>query len=156
MSSLKALRKFLKSKLVRYPISRRIYEAPSFAAETAKLFLARLADRFVPTLLGPRIRLTRHYFSAGKLDRAVAIGDDVLARRPDRYDVFNWLAHLYSAQGRSQDASRLFARLERRNDQIARELQLDRLGLRFFLPEDFAPIGHLGVLDKYLKAESWA
>src|SRR5206468_12037184 len=128
MSRLKLLRKRLKSRLARYPGTRRIYEGPSSAAETAKLFLARLTDRFVPTLVGPRIRLTRHYFFAGKLDRAVAIADDVLARQSDRYDVFHWLAHLYSPQVRSQDASLLFARVGRRNGEIASALQLDLLG----------------------------
>ncbi len=105
---------------------------------------------------GQRCRLARHYVGEGKLDKALAIAEDVRARRPDAYlddDTFKRLAVAYSMEGRTEDLRELFDRTEDRRSEIARELQYDRLGLRFFPIASFSNIGPLGVLDKYLKAE---
>ncbi len=154
------LRKFLKPRLKRYPAAFRLYEAISWAftrsAFSPKHFFPTLAAIIFPMWIAPRCRLARHYVGEGKLDKALAIAEDVRARRPDAYlddDTFKRLAVAYSMEGRTEDLRELFDRTEDRRSEIARELQYDRLGLRFFPIASFSNIGPLGVLDKYLKAE---
>jgi putative glycosyltransferase (TIGR04372 family) len=106
--------------------------------------------------IAPRCRLALHYVGEGKFNKAIGIANDVLARKPEAYlddDIFNRLAVAYSLAGRSEDLARLFDRTEDRRSETARELQYDRLGLRFFPKVSFSNIGPLGFLDIYIKAE---
>jgi putative glycosyltransferase (TIGR04372 family) len=103
----------------------------------------------------PRCRLAYRYASEGKVEKAVAIADDLLARKIDFYDpTIARLGAVYSLQGRYEDAYRLFERMEERCYEVACELQYDRLGLRFFPSDMYSAIGHIGLLDKYIKAEA--
>ncbi|HEY7300067.1 MAG TPA: TIGR04372 family glycosyltransferase [Xanthobacteraceae bacterium] len=102
-----------------------------------------------------RCRLAYRYASEGKVGQAVAIADDLLARKVDLYDpTIARLGAVYSLQGRYEEAYRLFERMEERCHEVARELQYDRLGLRFFPSEMYSAIGHIGLFDKYVKAET--
>jgi putative glycosyltransferase (TIGR04372 family) len=102
----------------------------------------------------PRCRLAYRYASEGNVDKAVAIADDLLARKLDFYDpTIARLGAVYALQGRYEEAYRLFERMEERCHEVARELQYDRLGLRFFPSDTYSAIGHIGLLDKYIKAE---
>jgi len=56
-------------------------------------------------------------------------------------------------QGNYDRARRVFEVIEKRNYEVTRALQYDRLGLRFFPSYEFYPIGHLGRLDHHVKAE---
>jgi putative glycosyltransferase (TIGR04372 family) len=156
------LRRFLKPRLKRYPPALRLYEAISWAftrswpASAAKRSLARGIDLAFPMWIVPRCRLAYHYAVEGDVQTAIAIADDVLARKPELYldnDSFHRLGSIYYLQGRYEDAYRLFERMERRRYEMAHELQYDRLGLRLFSKDEFLAIGHLGMLDKYIKAE---
>jgi putative glycosyltransferase (TIGR04372 family) len=154
------LRKFLKPRLRRYPAAFRLYEAISRAftrsAFSPKHFFPTMAAIFFPKWIAPRARLALHYVGEGKLDKAIAIADDVWARKPDAYlddDTFNRLCVAYHLDGRSEDLQGLFDRTENRRSEIARALQYDRLGLRFFPKASFSNIGPLGLLDTYFKAE---
>ncbi len=153
------LRKFLKPRLKHYPAAFRLYEAISWAftrsAFSPKHFLPTIAAIIFPMWIAPRCRLARHYVGEGKLDKAIAIAGDVLARKPEAYlddDTFLWLAVAYHLDGRSEELRQVFDRTEDRRSEMARELQYDRLGLRFF-PKHFSGIGPLGLLDKYMKAD---
>jgi len=152
------LRKFLKPRLKHYPIAFRLYEAISwtftrshFVLE-AKRFFLKMANIVCPMWIGPRYKLARRYAAEGELDKAMAIADDILARKPDFND-YRWIGSIYWLRGRYRDAHRLFERMEQRRREIACELQYDRLDIRFFPSIHFAQIGHLGMLDKYIKAE---
>jgi len=126
------LRKFLKPRLKRYPAAFQLYEAISWAFASPAL-----------------------YVSEGKLDKAVAIAEDVWARKPDAYlddDTFKWLAVAYGLEERSEALRQLFDRTEDRRSEIAHELQYDRLGLRFFPIASFSNIWPLGLLDIYDEA----
>jgi len=152
------LRKSLKARLKRYPIAFRLYEAisrtftRSHIAVEVKRFFPKMANIVFPVWIGPRYKLARRYAEEGELDKAMAIADDILARKPD-FDDFRWIGSIYWLRGRYHDAHRLFERMEQRRWEIARELQYDRLDLRFFPSIHFAQMGHLGMLDKYIKAE---
>jgi putative glycosyltransferase (TIGR04372 family) len=154
------LRRFLKPRLKRYPAAFRVYDAMSWAftrshaAVEVKRFFPRVGNTIFPMWLGPRYKLARRYAVEGKLDKARAIADDILTRKPDFNDFrIYWIGGIYWLQGRYEDAYRLFERVEVERYELARELQYDRLQLRFFLGMHFTPIGHLGMLDKYVKAE---
>jgi putative glycosyltransferase (TIGR04372 family) len=154
------LRKFLKPRLKRYPAAFRLYEAISWAltrsAFSPKHFFPTMAAILFPTLIAPRARLTLHYVGEGKLGRAIAIADDVWARKPDAYlddNTFNRLCVAYHLDGRSGDLQNIFNETENRRSEIARQLQYDLLGLRFFPKASFSNIGPLGLLDVYLKAQ---
>jgi putative glycosyltransferase (TIGR04372 family) len=155
------LRKFLKPKLKRHPIAFRLYEAISWALTRStfgpKHFFPTIVAILFPMWIAPRARLALHYVGEGKFDKAISIADDVLARKPEAYlddDTFNRLAVAYSLEGRTEDLRQLFDRTEDRRSEIARELQYDRLGLRFFPKASFSNIGPLGLLDTYVKAQS--
>ncbi len=154
------LRKFLKPRLKRYPIAFRMYEVISWTftrshvALEVKRFFPRMGNIVFPMWLGPRYKLARRYAVEGELDKAMRIADDVLARKPDLCESrLYWIGSILWLQGRYEDAHCLFKSMEERRFQVARELQHDRLGLRFFPIGHFTPIGHLGMLDKYIKAE---
>jgi putative glycosyltransferase (TIGR04372 family) len=161
------LRKFLKPTLKRYPIAFHSYEAISWALTRSvfgpKHFFARIVATVFPMWRAPRVRLAQYYFDEGKLDKAIAIADEVLARKPDLYDVLArkpdvefrlyWIGSMLWLQGRYEDAYHLFKRMEERRYEAARELQYARLNLRFFPIDHFRAIGDLGMLDKYIKAE---
>src|SRR6266536_632541 len=156
------LRKFLKPRLNRYPPAFRLYEATSWVftrspvALAVKRSVASGIDLAFPMWVAPRCRLAYRYAVEGHVQKAIAIADDVLAREPELYlgdDSFHRLGSIYYLQGRYEDAYRLFERIEKRRYEIAREFQYDRLGLRFFSKDGFSAIGHLGMLDKYIKAE---
>ena len=154
------LRKFLKPRLKRYPAAFHLYEAISWAftrsAFSPKHFFPTLVAIAFPMWIAPRCRLARHYVGEGKLDNALAIAEDVRARRPDAYlddDTFKRLAVAYALEGHSEALRQLFDRTEDRRSEIAHELQYDRLGLRFFPIASFSNIGPLGLLDTYVKAE---
>jgi putative glycosyltransferase (TIGR04372 family) len=157
---LRRLRKLLKPRLKRYPIAFRLYEAISWTftrsrfASSTKRFFAKIANVVFPMWIAPRFGLAYNYALAGDVRRAMDIADDVLARQPDLYDSRLYrIASVYTLQGRYDEAFRLFQRMEERRREIAHELQYDRLGLRFFPSAGFFNIGHLGLLDKYIKAE---
>jgi putative glycosyltransferase (TIGR04372 family) len=156
------IRKFLKPKLKHYPHAIRLYESISWLftrsilAKRVKRSLAQTIDLAFPMLVAPRCRLAYHYAVEGNVQKAIAIADDVLARDPELYlgdDSFHRLGSIYYLQGRYEDAYRLFERMENVRYDVARKLQLDRLNLRFFSKDGFSAIGHLGMLDKYIKAE---
>jgi putative glycosyltransferase (TIGR04372 family) len=154
------LRRFLKARLKRYPAAFRVYDAISWTftrspfGRTAKRFFPHISNIIFPMWAAPRLRLARDLAVDGKVEKAIAIADDVLARKPDLYDFrFNYIASIYWLQGRYEDGLRVFERMEERRREVARELQYDRLGLRFFSGVPFTAIGHLGMLDKYIKAE---
>ncbi len=156
------LRKFLKPRLKRYPPALRLYEAISWAftrsrpASAVKSSLARGIDLVFPMWIAPRGRLAYRYAVEGQVQKAIAIANDVLSRRPELYlddDTIHRLGSIYYLQGRYEDAYRLFGCMEKRRYEMARELQYDRLGLRLFSKDEFLAIGHLGMLDKYIKAE---
>jgi putative glycosyltransferase (TIGR04372 family) len=154
------LRKSVKPALKHYPALFRLYRAVSWALTrssfgmAAKRLVPRIANALFPMWIAPRLGLAYYYAGKGEVRKAIAIADDVLARKPDLYDSrFSRIAAVYSLQGRYEDAYRLFEGMEKRCYEVARELQYDRLGLRFFPGIGFSPIGHLGMLDKYIKAE---
>ncbi len=158
------LRKFLKSKLQRYPAAFRFYQAISWLTRSPiapKRFLPKFVDTAFPMWLAPRVRLAYSLITAmdyldGKLDKAVAIADDVLARKPQAYlseEVLSRLAWIYYSAGRREQANRLSERLADRRWQVARQFQYDRLNLRFFPKRYFWSIGDLGVLDTYFKSQ---
>jgi putative glycosyltransferase (TIGR04372 family) len=156
------LRKFLKPKLKRYPHAIGLYDSISWLftrsvlAKSAKRSLASAIDLAFPMWTAPRCRLAYRYAAEGNVQKAIAIADDVLARIPELYlddDSFHRLGSIYYLQGRYRHACRLFEHIEKRRYDIARELQFDRLNLRFFTKDGFSAIGHLGMLDKYVKAE---
>jgi putative glycosyltransferase (TIGR04372 family) len=156
------LRRFLKPKLKRYPAAFRLYQATSWLftrsplALAVKSFVASGIDLAFPMWITPRFRLAYRYAVAGNVQKAIAIADDVLARRPELSfsdDAFHRLVSIYYLQGRYEDANRLFQHIEERRYQAALQFQYDRLDLRFFSKDDFSAIGHLGILDKYMKGE---
>src|SRR5262249_11485663 len=156
------LRKFLKPKLKSYPPAIRIYGAISWVftrsrpALAVKRSFAAAIDLTFPMWTRPRCRLAYRYAVEGNVHKAIAIADDVLARQPKPVldnDNLLRLASIYWLQGRFEDAHRLFERMEERRYQTARELQYDRLRLRVFSTDGFLAIGHLGMLDTYLKGE---
>jgi putative glycosyltransferase (TIGR04372 family) len=154
------VRKFLKPRLKRYPRAFRVYAALSWIftrshiAIAVKRFFPKMGNSVLPMWVEPRYKLARRYAVEGELDRAISIADDVMTRNPDLSDFrLYWIGGIYWLQGRYDDAYRLFERMEEHRYQIARELEYDRLGLRFFPGLHFTPIGHLGMLDKYIKAE---
>jgi putative glycosyltransferase (TIGR04372 family) len=156
------IRKLLKPKLKRYPHAIRVYESISWLftrsvlAKRLKRSLAQAITLAFPMLVASRCRLAYHYAVEGDVQKAIAIADDVLARDPELYlgdDSFHRLGSIYYLQGRYEDAYRLFERMENVRYDVARKLQLDRLSLRFFSKDGFSAIGHLGMLDKYIKAE---
>ncbi len=156
------LRRFLKPKLKSYPPALRVYEAISWTftrsrpALAVKTWLAEAIDFALPMWTRPRCRLAYRYAVDGNVQKAIAIADDVLARQSKLAldnDNFLRLASVYWLQGRYDEAHRLFERMEAQRHEIARELQYDRLGLRFFSTDGFLAIGHLGMLDTYIKGE---
>ncbi len=156
------LRRFVKPRLKRYPPALRLYEAISWAftrsrpALAVKRSLATGIDLAFPMWTAPRCRLAYRYAVEGQVQKAIAIADDVLAREPELAlgdDNLLRLASIYWLQTRYDEAHRLFERMEERRHRIARELQYDRLGLRFFSTGGFLAIGHLGMLDTYVKGE---
>ena len=156
MGPLKRFRKLLKPKMARHPVTRCLYEGPSSMLRTGKLLLARAIDYFFPMWIVPRVGLARRYMAEGKLADALAITSDVLAREPERRlseETFSLLATMCYMQGRAHDAYRLWVQAEERRCKLARDLELDRLKLRLFTNTHFFGLGHLGVLDKYAKAE---
>jgi putative glycosyltransferase (TIGR04372 family) len=156
MSPLKKLRKLLKSRMARHPVTRILYVVPSFALSATKLLLRRGINRFFPRWITPRLRLALYYIGEAKFDKALAIVLDVLSREPNRIlndRTFAWLGALCYMQGRPKDAYRVWTAAEEQRWKLARDLQYDRLGLRFFTNTHFFGLGHLGVLDKYVKAE---
>ena len=147
------LRRFLKPKLKSYPPALRLYGAISWiftrsrAALAVKSSLATAIDFAFPMWTRPRCRLAYRYAVDGNVQKAIAIADDVLARQSKLdldNDNFLRLASVYWLQGRYEEAHRLFERMEAQRQEIARELQYDRLGLRFFSTDGFLAIGHLG------------
>jgi len=121
-----------------------------------KSSLATAIDFAFPMWTRPRCRLAYRYAVDGNVQKAIAIADDVLARQSKLAldnDNFLRLASVYWLQGRYEEAHRLFERMEAQRHEIARELQYDRLGLRFFSTDGFLAIGHLGMLDTYIKGE---
>jgi putative glycosyltransferase (TIGR04372 family) len=156
MSPLKKLRKLLKSRMARHPVTRVFYEVPSLTLRAAKLLLALGINQFFPILITPRLRLAMRYMGEGKFNKALAIANDVLTREPGRHlddNTLGWLAAICYMLGRAKDAYRVWTLAEGRRWKLARDLQYDRLGLRFFTKAHFFGLGHLGVLDKYVKAE---
>jgi putative glycosyltransferase (TIGR04372 family) len=157
---LRRLRKSLKLRLKNYPVLFRLYRGISWAltrspfGSATKRLVPKIANGLFPMWITPRCGLAYYYAGIGQVQKAVNIADDVLARKPDLYDSrFSRIAAVYSLQGRYEDAYRLFERMEQRCYEVARELQYDRLGLRLFPAIGFSAIGHLGMLDKYTKAE---
>jgi putative glycosyltransferase (TIGR04372 family) len=156
------LKKSLKLRLTRYPSARRLYDRISRSVwigkglfpYSAKRSFARILGIAFPMWIEPRVRLAQYYFHLGKPDKAAAIVDDLLARRPDATidRTPHNIAVIYHSSGRIGDAHRLFERMETRRHKIANELQYDRLGLRVFSRASFTNIGPLGLLDKYIKA----
>jgi tetratricopeptide (TPR) repeat protein len=129
-------RRFLKSKLKKYPRAYRVYETLSWALArsafgwTARRFFPRVANSVFPMWIGPRLRLARYLAENGKVAEAIDIADDIMARKPDFGDVRLYLVgSIYSLQGRYEDAYRLFECMEAYRHEKARELQYDRLGL---------------------------
>jgi putative glycosyltransferase (TIGR04372 family) len=160
--SFRRLRKLLKPKLQRYSSAIRVYNGISWAltrSRPALMIKRRIAngiDFFFPMWITPRCRLAYRYAVEGKVQKALTIADDVLARQPKLSlsdDAFHRLVSIYYLQGRHEDAYRLFRRMEERRYHAARELQYDRLALRIFSWSDFSALGHLGILDKYIKGE---
>src|SRR5712691_5676646 len=148
-------RKSLKSRLQRHPAAFQFYDAMSRATGAAKRFFPKLAAGAFPAWIAPRVRLAERYFGR-EPEKAVAILDDVLARKPDLHrpdQIFHRIASIYYLDGRYEDARRLFKRVEERRCEVARRLQYDRLGLRFFPKAGFSNIGPLAMLDKYVKAQ---
>jgi putative glycosyltransferase (TIGR04372 family) len=155
MSPLKKLRKFLKFRLARFRSTRGAYERFSAMARESKLLLSRIISRLFPMWIEQQFSLAVRYVKAGDGQKAIAIADEVLARKPDLYDYskFVGFASIYWLLGRADDAVRLFQRMEARRHEVARELHCDRLEVRFFRSANFGAVGHLGRLDKYVKAE---
>ena len=158
---LRRMRKSLKRRLRSHPIASRSYNAISWTftrsrpAQTVKRSLGRTANALFPMWIEPRCRLAYRYASEGKVEKAVAIADDLLARKIDFFDpTIARLGAVYSLQGRYEEADRLFERMEERCYELACEYQYDRLGLRFFPSDMYSAIGHIGLLDKYIKAET--
>src|SRR5262249_47890130 len=149
------LRKFLKPRLEKYPRAFHVYQSISWsltrsrAASRLKRVLPWMGNIVLPAWIGPRYKLARRYAEEGELDKAMTIADDILVRKPD-FEEFRWIGSIYWLRGRYQDAHRLFERMEQWRYQAARQLQYDRLRLRFFPSIHFAQIGHLGMLDKYI------
>jgi putative glycosyltransferase (TIGR04372 family) len=148
-------RKSLKPWLNRHPAALGLYERVSWVARAQKRFFPKLVDTFFPMWIAPRVRLAERYFGRAP-EKAIAIIDDVLARKPDLHrddQIFHRIASIYFLNGRYQDARRLFQKVEERRREVARELQYDRLNLRFFPRAGFSNIGPLGMLDTYAKAQ---
>jgi putative glycosyltransferase (TIGR04372 family) len=118
--------------------------------------LANAANLVFPGWSGPRCWLAHYYAVHGEFRKANAIADDVLARSPDLDDrdrSINYLSAVYALQGNYDRASQVVEMIEKRNRELTRALQYDRLGLRFFHSYEFFPIGHLGRLDHHVKGE---
>jgi putative glycosyltransferase (TIGR04372 family) len=157
------LKKSLKLRLIHFPQARRIYDRTSRAVWVGKGLVPNRAKRLFaktlgiafPTWIEPRVRLAQYYFHLGKPEKAAAIVDDLLARRPDATmdRTPHNIAVIYHLSGRIDDAHRLFQRMEDRRRKVAHELQYDRLGLRIFSRASFTNIGPLSFLDKYMKAD---
>src|SRR5262249_11676884 len=154
------LRKILKPKLKRYRAAFVIYEVVSWTftrsrfASWSKRLLSKIANVVFPMWTAPRFGLAYNYALSGDVRRALAVANDVLARQPDLYDSrFYRIASIYTLLGGYDEAFRISARMEERLREVARALQYDRLGLRFFPSAGFFNIGHLGLLDTYIKAE---
>jgi tetratricopeptide (TPR) repeat protein len=158
--NLREMRRSLKPWLRRHPILFRSYNAISWtltrsqAGVTVKRSLSRIAIVLFPTWIRPRCRLADYYARQGNLEKANAIADDLINHKIDFYNFRTYrIGGLYYLQGRYEDAYRVFERMEQRRYKRARELQYDRLRLRAFPSLIFSAIGHLGLLDKYIKAE---
>jgi putative glycosyltransferase (TIGR04372 family) len=157
----KSAHQILKSRLKQYPIAYQAYRRLSWIltrsslAWKAKRFFPTIANACFPIWIGPRLRLAHYLATNGQVSKAIAIADDIMARNPDYNDVRLYLVgSIYSLQGRYEHANELFERMENNRYERARELQYDRLSLRFFSNIHFSQIGHLGVLDRYIKAEA--
>src|SRR5947209_6189814 len=75
----------------------------------AKRFVPRIANILFPMWIAPRYGLAYYYAGKGEVQKATAIADDVLARKPDLYDSrFSRIAAVYALQGRYEDAYRVF------------------------------------------------
>src|SRR6266496_2341643 len=161
--------KLLTQSLRRYPSVFRVYRGISWTFSRSpvvpvtkrllarpRLWLAKAANVACPMWIGPRCWLAHYYAVHGEWRRATTIADDVLARGPDLQVTdrgTHRLSAVYSLQGNYDRARRVFEVIEKRNYEVTRALQYDRLGLRFFPSYEFYPIGHLGRLDHHVKAE---
>ena len=121
-----------------------------------RVWLAKAANGICPRWIAPRCWLAHYYAVRCEFRKATAIADDVLARSRDfdeRDRSTHYLSAVYSLQGNHDRADQVIERIEKRNCELTRALQCDRLGLRFFHSYEFFPIGHLGRLDHHVKGE---
>src|SRR2546430_2394763 len=99
---------FSRSPLV--PAAKRLLAGP-------RLWLAKAANTVCPMWVEPRSWLAHYYAVYGEFPRATAIADDVLSRGPDLTMMdrsTHRLSAVYSLQGNSDGAHRVFEVIEKR------------------------------------------
>lgn len=133
----------------------RILKTGKNALETSPLYpaLLRLACKTFPSWVGLRARLANDMAANGDREGSLKLARDLAALPDTSHDLLISIQPIFHLQGQPKEGSDILKRAERLRLDANESLQLDQLGLRFFSPNVFHNIGHLALIDSFLKAE---
>jgi putative glycosyltransferase (TIGR04372 family) len=114
-------------------------------------YLSRIAVFLFPNWAGAHVVLAGALISLGRFDEAFAAWQQALLFEPDWQNDYGRIMYAFHSRGQLETARSIMQRYLDTQNNFAREHQLDKLGIRFLCNEFTTHVGHIALLDYYVK-----
>lgn len=113
-------------------------------------FGCKLAITLKPNWAEARVQLVAALIGLGRFDEAFAAWEQAFQFKPDWPEVHSRIQNIFYFCGQTWASRSIMQRVVDAKNEFARAHQLDKLGIRF-LSEFPTAIGHIAILDSYVK-----